>query len=314
MKRRNFLQVAAGTTLAAAGQSIGYGQSTGRKTVEYVQVDVFTKNPLEGNPLCAYIGADNLTDDEMQRITREMNHSETTFLQASKGNGDGVVRIFTQGGETPFAGHPTLGSAFVMAQMHPGKSPLKLEEKVGPIPVVVDKRSDGMYLEMTQNDPKFLAKATDLPGLAKSLGFGADELDSRYTPQVVTTGSAFLIVTLKSTGTLERLTRDARLTKEQRDELKAGPYYVVTGENEIEARLLGAASEDPATGSAAGCATSFLVQYGRCKPDVQFVIKQGRLAKRPSFIYANASLSGGQVHNVRIGGYVVEVMRGKLTL
>jgi len=312
MQRRNFLRTAGAATLAAS-QSATFAQN-GRKTIEYVQVDVFTKNPLEGNPLCAYIGADNLTDEEMQRITREMNHSETTFLQKSKGNGDGVVRIFTQGGEVPFAGHPTLGSAFVMAQMHAGKSPLKLEEKVGPIPVVVEKRRDGLYLEMTQNDPKFLAKATDLPGLCKSLGFGVDELDSRYTPQVVTTGSAFLIVPLKSTSTLEKLSRDARLTAEQRAELKAGPYYVVTGESELEARLLNGASEDPATGSAAGCATSFLVQYGRCKPDVQFVIKQGRLAKRPSFIYANASLSDGQARNVRIGGYVVEVMRGKLTL
>jgi trans-2,3-dihydro-3-hydroxyanthranilate isomerase len=88
----------------------------------------------------------------------------------------------------------------------------------------------------------------------------------------------------------------------------------VTGESEIEARSLNRTPEDPATGSAAGCATAFLVRYGRCKSDLPFVIKQGRLANRPSFIYANASLSGGQVRNVRIGGYVVEVMRGKLTL
>jgi len=286
----------------------------GAKTLDFVQVDVFTTNPLEGNPLCVFPQAQSLSDDQMMAITRELNHSETTFIQPSAGKGDAIVRIFTLRGEVPFAGHPTLGTAFVMAQTLPGKTSLLLEEKVGVIPVSVAKRENGLYLEMKQNDPTFGPKYDDAGALAKALGFAEDELDRRYTAQVVSTGSPFLVVPLKSARTLERLSPDAHLSPSDRQRLGAGPYYLVTGEDEVEARLFGASFEDPATGSAAGCAASFLVRYGNRKPDTQFTIHQGRFVKRPSMIYASASLQDGRVSNVRVGGYVVEVMRGKLEL
>src|SRR6185503_16255064 len=101
--------------------------------------------------------------------------------------------IFTPTVELPFAGHPTLGTAYVMAKSRPEKSTLLLEEKIGVIPVRVEKKAEGVYLEMRQNDPTFGAKHTEPEMLAKALGIDAAELDSRYTPQVVSTGSAFLI-------------------------------------------------------------------------------------------------------------------------
>ena len=317
MNRRKLLQWAAGTALVATQEATARAQvkkvSNG-KSGDFIQVDVFTLHPFEGNPLCVFTDAAALTDDQMQAIARELNHSETTFIQPSKGKGDAVVRIFGPNGEFPFAGHPTLGTAFVMAQTRPGKSPLMLEEKVGPIPVTAVKKDDGTYFEMTQNDPKFGTKHPDPPALAKALGFPAEDLDTRYTPQIVSTGSPFLIIPLKSSGALERL-QNARLPKEERDRLgPGGTYYVVTGADEIESRLLGGGSEDPATGSAAGCATAFIVRYGIRKPDTQFVIHQGRFVKRPSFIYCTAALNGEQVHNVRVGGYVVEVLRGRVDL
>lgn len=314
MKRRTFCKLSAGAPLAglpAFGQA---SRPVKSKTLDFVQVDVFTTRALEGNPLAVFPRAEGLSDEQMLAIARELNHSETTFIQPSTGKGDAVVRIFTVSAELPFAGHPTLGTAFVLAQSHPGKSSLQLEEKVGVIPVKVEKNDRGTYLEMRQNDPKFGAKYTDKEALAKSLLFPSEELDSRYTPQVVSTGTPFLIVPLRAKSSLERLSPDGHLSAEDRERMGTGSvYYLVTGGNEIEARLL-SRSEDPATGSAAGCATSFLVQYGHQKPEAQFTIHQGRFVNRPSLIFAAASLTEGRVHNVRVGGYVVEVMRGSLSL
>jgi trans-2,3-dihydro-3-hydroxyanthranilate isomerase len=271
MKRRSFSRLAAATPVAALLAVDGRAQGKKGRTFDFVQVDVFTTRTLEGNPLAVFSRADGLSDDEMQAIARELNHSETTFILPSTGKGDAVVRIFTPTTEMPFAGHPTLGTAFVLAQAHRDKPRLQLEERVGVIPVTVARRDDGTFLEMRQNDPVFGAKYSDKDALARSLGFPAEELDSRYTPQVVSTGTAFLIVPLRKRNSLERLTGGA-LSKEDRERLgTGGVYYIVTGDNQIEARLLGRA-EDPATGSAAGCATAFLVQYGRQKPDVQFTI------------------------------------------
>jgi trans-2,3-dihydro-3-hydroxyanthranilate isomerase len=296
---------------------VGFAQTSRTsqpRNLDFVQVDVFTTRALEGNPLMVFPKADGVSDETMLAIARELNHSETAFIQASRGKGDAVVRIFSTSAEMPFAGHPTLGTAFVLAQLHPGKTLLQLEEKVGVIPVKVEKNDRGVYFEMTQNDPTFGPKYTDRDALARSLMMPAEEFDSRYTPQVVSTGNPFLIVSLRARSSLERLSAEGHLSAEDRARLGTGSvYYIVTGGNEIEARLLGR-SEDPATGSAAGCATSFLVQYGHQKPDTQFMIHQGRFVNRPSMIYAAAALTEGRVHNVRVGGYVVEVMRGSMLL
>ena len=312
MKRRKFCRLSAAVTMAGPP---GFAQTSGTseaKRLDFVQVDVFTTHALEGNPLTVFPKAEGLSDETMLAIARELNHSETTFIQPSRGKGDAVVRIFSTSAEMPFAGHPTLGTAFVLAQSHPGKTPLQLEEKIGVIPVKVEKNDHGIYFEMRQNDPTFGAKYTDKGALAKSLLLPAEEFDSRYTPQVVSTGSPFLIVPLRAKSSLERLSPDGRLSAEDRERMGTGAvYYIVTGDQEIEARLPGR-SEDPATGSAAGCAASYLVQYGRQKPDAQFTIHQGRFVNRPSLIYAAAALTGGRVQNVRVGGYVVEVMRGSM--
>src|SRR5271156_2683897 len=138
LNRRKMLQLSGAAALTSANRAMA--QKMGAKAFDFVQVDVFTSNPLEGNPLCVFPQAQSLSDDQMMAITRELNHSETTFIQPSAGKGDAIVRIFTLRGEAPFAGHPTLGTAFVMAQTLPGKTSLLLEEKVGVIPVSVAKR------------------------------------------------------------------------------------------------------------------------------------------------------------------------------
>ncbi|HXR96117.1 MAG TPA: PhzF family phenazine biosynthesis protein [Rhizomicrobium sp.] len=310
MKRRHFLAGAAGALVAAGMPAAA---QTSRKSIDFIQVDVFTQNPLEGNPLACFPNAGGLSDDRMQAIARELNHSETTFVRPAEAGGDARVRIFSTTGELPFAGHPTLGTAFVMAKTRPGKTSLVLEEKVGPVPVTLERRADGVFVEMTQNEPVFGAKA-DPRMLADALGFGVDEIDSRYAPQIVSTGSNFLIVPLKSVSTLAKLTLGRQLPPEQRAVFRGGIYYVVTGEPQIETRLLGATSEDPATGSAVGCAAAFLIQNGIRKPDEPVAVHQGRFVNRPSILYVRAGMANGKATKVRVGGYVVDVMRGSFAV
>jgi trans-2,3-dihydro-3-hydroxyanthranilate isomerase len=314
MKRRDFLATAIAATAAASLPAAAQpARSSNPRGFDFIQVDVFTQTPLEGNPLACFPNAAGMSEAQMQNIARELNHSETTFVLPAEAGGDARVRIFGQNAELPFAGHPTLGTAFVMAMTRPGKSQMVLEEKVGPIPVALERRADGLFVEMTQNEPVFGAKA-EPKMLADALGFGVDEIDNRYAPQMVSTGSNFLIVPLKSVSTLAKLTLGHQLPPEQRATFPGGIYYVVTGEPEIETRLLGANSEDPATGSAVGCAAAFLIQNGIRKPDERIAVRQGRFVNRPSILYVRAGMANGKATNVRVGGYVVDVMRGRFTV
>lgn len=286
------------------------------KTLAFTQVDVFTSRPLEGNALAVFHSGAGLSSARMQAIAREMNLAETTFLLPASptSKADARVRIFTTTEELPFAGHPTLGTAFVVAKSRPRQATIRLQMKVGVIPVTLTKRAAGSYLEMQQKDPIFGA-CLDSKRLASALRIAPDDLDARFDPQVVSTGLPFLIVPLRRRATLARLAPDY----EQLFPLirKAGahfPYFIVTGSGDLEARMFAPTFEDPASGSAAGCATAYLVRYGRCRPDAAFVIRQGHFIGRPSRIFGSAALANGIVRNVRVGGHVVEVLEGKLRL
>jgi trans-2,3-dihydro-3-hydroxyanthranilate isomerase len=311
MERRDFL--AGAVAIAATAALPAKAQTAARKSVDFIQVDVFTQTPLEGNPLACFPDAGALSEAQMQAIARELNHSETTFVLPAQAGGDARVRIFSTTAELPFAGHPTLGTAYVMAKTRPGKTSLVLEEKVGPIPVTLERRPDGVFVEMTQNEPVFGAKA-DPKMIADAWGFGADEIDARYAPQMVSTGSNFLIVPLKSVATLAKLTLGHQLPPDQRVTFGGGAYFVVTGEAQIESRMMGATSEDPATGSAVGCAAAFLVQNGIRKPDERIAVHQGRFVNRPSVLYVRAGMANGKASHVQVGGYVVDAMRGRFTI
>ncbi len=281
---------------------------------DFTQVDVFTAKKLEGNSLAVFHSGKGLSTARMQAIAREMNLAETTFLFPADGGADARVRIFTVREEMPFAGHPTLGTAFVVAKSRPRQTEIRLRMKVGVIPVTVSRKRAGTYLEMQQKDPVFGATAD--PGeLAAALGLDASDLDSRYPAQVVSTGLPFLIVPIRRPEGLAQVTPNWKLLDPLVKKLEAHfPYYLVTGAPEIEVRMITPDFEDPATGSGGGCAASYLVRYGIRAPDRTFSIQQGRFVQRPSRIFATASLEGDRVHRVRVGGYVVEVLRGKLLL
>ena len=281
--------------------------------LHFTQVDVFTTRPLSGNSLAVFLDGRGLSTARMQAIAREMNLSETTYLLPPTARGaDARVRIFTVETELPFAGHPTLGTAFIVASRGPRRAEIRLQTKAGVIPVRIDRRRSGAYLEMRQIDPVF-GPTVDQGRLARLLGLRPADFDRRALPQVVSTGLPFLIVPLRSSPALDRLAPDFSLLLPFLRSLKVDmAYYLVTGGHDLEARMFTPAFEDPGTGSAAGCSAAYLVRHGLRPPDRPFQIRQGHRIHRPCLITACASLAGDRAHNVRVGGYVVPVLDGRL--
>src|SRR5258708_39698390 len=178
----------------------------------FITVDVFTSRALEGNQLAVFTDARGMSDIEMQAIARETRLSETTFIiprDAATERADGVkVRIFTVAEEMPFAGHPTLGTAFVIANAREVKD-VSLDLKVGKIPVSFNITPDGLFGEMTQRDPEF-GKIHDARELANATVIALEEIDTSLPIQTVSTGFAFAIVPLRSLMALSKLELDLK--------------------------------------------------------------------------------------------------------
>jgi trans-2,3-dihydro-3-hydroxyanthranilate isomerase len=304
------------------------------RTYEFVQLDVFTQTPLTGNPLAVFTDGRGLDDGEMQAVAREMNLSETTFIlprdpltEARQGT---KVRIFTVAEELPFAGHPTLGTALHLYALgfSPGSeqsAEITLDLKAGKIPVHFTANSekagrnrvDGqVFGEMRQRDPEFgvtLAREK----VARVLGIAANEIP--WPIQAVSTGLPFAIVGLRSQKTLANLNFSQAQAEEFLKNSGARFFYFLRpdrheGRLEARARMFFYGGEDPATGSAAGCAASWMVQHGIANSDEPVVLRQGVEMGRPSEMYVRATREGDCVTNVRVGGYAVEVLRGTMRL
>ncbi len=286
----------------------------------FVTVDVFSSRALAGNPVAVFTDARGLSDAEMQAIALETRLSETTFIiprDEATERADGIkVRIFTIAEELQFAGHPTLGTASVIANAR-SVDEVALDLKVGKIPLTFKAAPDGRFGEMTQRDPEF-GKIHDANEVAKATDLSVDQLDLSAPIQTVSTGFAFAIVPLRSLATLERLQLDLRKAYAYLANTDARQFYFVVRdgdrEPDLRARMLFYGGEDPATGSAAGCTAAWMVRHGLAKPDQEVVIAQGIEMGRPSDIFVRASLEDTRVRNVRVGGYCAEVMRGELTL
>jgi trans-2,3-dihydro-3-hydroxyanthranilate isomerase len=292
----------------------------------FVQLDVFTARPLEGNPLAVFTDGRGLSDGEMQALAREMNLSETTYVLPRDGGVErerGVrVRIFTPEEELPFAGHPTLGTAMVLRASRPdGGFPdsVALDLNVGKIPVEFHEDSGGqVFGEMRQRDPEF-GNVHSPEEIARVTGFSVDELDRRVPIQTVSTGVPFAMIPLRGLAPMRRLRLDMAKVAEYVSKCDAKFLYFITRETEdpaarLHARMIFSNGEDPATGSAAGCAAAWMVRYGIARPDESAVIEQGIEVRRPSRIFVRASVDGERVNNIRVGGYAVEVLRGEVRL
>ena len=286
----------------------------------FVQVDVFTSVPLEGNQLAVFPDAQGLSDAEMQRLAKEMNLSETTFIlprDAETEAREGVrVRIFTVEEELPFAGHPTLGTAWYLKQQRPEQSEIVLHLNVGRVPVRFETRDGQLFGEMRQADPQF-SETHQHSRVAQALGVPLSELDENLPIQTVSTGMPFTIVAFRHSATLSQLRVSwTQIAAYLQSVQRSGFLYFVArdGERRLHARMIFYNGEDPATGSAAGCCTAWAVQYGVLASDEQGLILQGREILRPSSIYIRATKSADTVTNVRVGGHVVPIVDGKVTM
>ncbi len=279
-------------------------------------VDVFAEEKYAGNQLAVVRGGANLPEAALGKIALEMNYSETTFVLADEEAGGGYdVRIFTPGGEVPFAGHPTLGTAYVIRHeiLAEPVGRVTLNLKAGKIPVTF-----GDVLWMRQLPPTFGATLDTAPS-ARALNLETKDLDDRFPVQEVSTGLPAVIVPLRDLDALGRCKVDwERYVK------LAGPgknLYVFcpephgNGPGDLSARMFAndlGVPEDPATGSAAGCLAAYLLEHrylGTGPVDVR--VEQGYEIQRPSLLYLRAEREGDET-TVHVGGRVQMVARGEL--
>jgi trans-2,3-dihydro-3-hydroxyanthranilate isomerase len=292
------------------------------KRLQMVQVDVFSSTALEGNPLAVFLDGTGLGDDQMQAIAREMNLSETTFiLPRDKGTERerGVrVRIFTVQEELPFAGHPTLGTAFVL-RGETRAPEIALDLKVGRVPVTFeDQDGKPSFGEMTQMEPKF-GTIHDRQAVASACGLPVAAFDPDLPIQTVSTGVAFVVAPLASLEIARKLQINQSTALDYLDKADGKFFYFVTRGGvlpsaRLHARMLFYNGEDPATGSAAGCAAAWMTAHGVAQPDERVLIEQGVEMQRPSHIFVRAGKKDNRVINVRVGGNVVEIMRAEVFL
>ncbi len=286
----------------------------------FVQFDVFSSRPFEGNPLAVFTDARGLSDELMQALAREMNLAETTFIlprdPATERERGVRVRIFTVQEELPFAGHPTLGTAFAL-RGSTGASEINLDLNAGKIPVrFEDKPGEPVFGEMTQQDPKF-GIIHDRETVVRATSLRDGDIDPSLPIQTVSTGLTFTIVPLRGMDVMRRLQVDLARSSEYLKNSGGKFFYFVSRETvdpsaRLHARMLFYGGEDPATGSASGCATAWMVQHGVAQPDERVLIEQGVEMLRPSRIFVRASRRDDRVVNVRVGGNAVEVLRGEV--
>ena len=296
----------------------------------YYICDVFTERRFGGNPLAVLPKADGLSDHQMQQITREFNFSESAFVFPAKPGNARHVRIFTPGGEIPFAGHPNVGTAFVLASAEEfgainSSLTVTFEEEAGLVPVTIyGERGAVARCEVAAPESLSLGKAIAIEHVASALSLTSEDiLTDTHHPQVCSVGLPFVITELKDRSALER----ARINMGGFDALAgmninpAMHLYVRVSESEpeghgfdIRARMfapLSGVPEDPATGSAS-CALAGLLAHHEKEPSGSFVwrIAQGVEMARPSTLLARAEKADGTVQGTWVGGACVMVSEG----
>ena len=296
----------------------------------YVTVDVFTDRMFGGNPLAVVLDAGGLSTAQMQAIAREFNYSETTFVLPPRDAAhDAEVRIFTVNSEIPFAGHPNVGTAFVLAsRADTPPARLNFEEKAGLVPVEI-LRENGMVVGAELTAPQGLKRMTRLSveHAAACLSVSAgDIVAERHPPHIISVGLPFLVVELASRDALRRARPDAAAFARTFpcDDSDAVYFYtsdvpVAERPCDLQARMFhpGASglSEDPATGSATVATAALLADLdGRPDGELSFTIGQGVDMGRPSLLLTRVRKQAGRVVSAHVGGRCVAMMEGTFHL
>ncbi|UCG03087.1 MAG: PhzF family phenazine biosynthesis protein [Candidatus Heimdallarchaeota archaeon] len=299
------------------------------RKIPFIQTSVFTDDRYQfsGNQLATFwkLSEDELSPDEMQGITREMNFSETTFVLSSKDDKCvRKVRIFTPGREIPFAGHPTLGTAFVLRNQ--GIIGMKdtrayLELGLGPIAVEFQDNLVRMY----QSKPEFLTKFQDRKALAMIMGISPDSIMHNYPIQFVSTGFPFLIVPLTSLEAIQAINLDIKLLFKTLEGFPSQELLVFTpntaySDSHVHVRMFAPSAgvpEDPATGSAAGPLGGYLEEYqvlSNHSRGTPYVLEQGYEMNRPSKLIVQCSHDKNEITEVIVGGEVKITAEGQFFL
>lgn len=275
----------------------------------YVVADVFTETPLEGNPVAVFADGSGLSGETMQRAARELNLSETVFLLPGEDGADARVRIFTPAAELPFAGHPVLGTAFVLGEGRRTDA-ITLLTGVGPVGVTLQRR-DGIVVfgEMRQPLPRW-----EPVGQAAELLAALGVQESELPIEVYDNGPRHAFVALADAPAVSAV----RPHLAQLAELGAlGVSCFAVSDGHVRTRMFGpglGVPEDPATGSAAGPLAVHLARHGRVGFGERIEIRQGAEIGRPSTLYAQADGSAERLERVTVGGSAVIVARGEYRL
>jgi trans-2,3-dihydro-3-hydroxyanthranilate isomerase len=274
----------------------------------YIIADVFTASPLEGNPLAVFPDGRGLGVDMMQRTARELNLSETVFFLPAKEGGDVRVRIFTPADELTFAGHPVLGSAFVLGETL-GTSALTLETGAGPVPVELERDGDRIVFGRMEQPIPVPEPYEDTEALLAALGVPRSGLPV----EAYRNGPRHVYVELASEADVAGLWPDQRALAH----LAVGVSTFAGQGTNWKTRMFApyhGVPEDPATGSAAGPLAVHLARHGRIGFGEEIEIRQGEEIGRPSRLYARAEGSEARVERVLVGGSAVIVARGEYRL
>jgi trans-2,3-dihydro-3-hydroxyanthranilate isomerase len=300
-----------------------------KKTKFYI-VDVFASNKYEGNQLAVFVDLENqVSEAEMQRMATEINFAETTFIKADKGGARFVVRIFTPEHEVPFAGHPSIGTSYVIARFILPKTTAKLvlELKHSDIEISIlqpDAVDESLFF-MRQAQPEFREFFTQ-DEISKDLGVIAHDLDASLPVQEISTGLPYIIIPLKNLEAIKNLRLDYDAFQRFLEARQKYRTNSATGhstslfffteqtyepENQYNARMLllenGRLSEDAATGSANGCLLAYLLKYG--DTHVKATVEQGFEINRKSYIYLDGTLENGH-YQLNVGGHTKLVSEG----
>lgn len=280
------------------------------RTYRFVIVDVFTDTPFTGNQLGVFTNATGLTDAEMQMLARELNFSETTFVLPPGGDADIRMRIFTPARELPFAGHPTLGTAFVVAGPLQ-KVLLRIETAAGMVPVTLEREGARIVFGRMEQPIPSHEPVADTGPLLTALGVAGSTLPvERYDNGVV-----HLLVTLATGAEVAALKPDMRALAEAAG--VAGVSCFSADGARVKTRMFApelGVGEDPATGSAAGPLAVHLARHGLIAWGEEIEIAQGAEIGRPSTLYARAEGDARSVMRVEVGGSAAVVARGEFTL
>lgn len=290
----------------------------------FVTVDVFTERPFGGNPLAVVLDAEGLTAAQMQAVAREFNYSETTFVLPPRSpDHDAWVRIFTPGSELPFAGHPNVGTAFVLGRLDSAGAGERLvfEEAAGLMPVDL-LREGGTVVGAELTAPERLQRrdAMAAADIAACFSLAVDDVATMaHGPVTASVGLAFVIVALSSRGALARMQTDRAAFRRHLPCSGANAVFAyVRDGNDVQARMfapLSGIDEDPATGSAT-CALVALLADLAPEPvlDLRLRVEQGVDMGRPSLLLARARKEAGQVVEVKVGGRCVPMLEGTFHL